>query len=395
MMISSISFFPLNIPFVEQFIHSKKTRNFSDTFLVKVNNSDGQFGFGESLVRSYVTGEVVEGVGKYLNEISNSIGRFDWSLGKEISDPISFLEPISKNLDQIISPLEKSISPNIIALNGLRCSLELAIVDLLLNEKKIPLSQFLNSCKKNVIYSGVISAGSSKKAIKIARQFKQLGIKDYKLKVTGLNDLETISNIRSIIGYDSTLRLDANSSFSVSSAIQFAKEIESYKIAAIEQPIQRGCFKDLASIQKSTTIPIMADESLITLNDAKKLIENDSSRIFNIRLAKCGGLYKSLQIARLAELENIPFQLGCMVGETALLSSVGRHFASYFQNCIFAEGSYGTLLLKEDLGFQSIRFGYGGKAPLLKGPSFGIKLNRNTIDKYLVTSLAGEFQCPN
>ena len=126
----------------------------------------------------------------------------------------------------------------------------------------------------------------------------------------------------------------------------------------------------------------MADESVVTYNDAKNLIEHNACDYFNLRISKCGGLYRSLAIAHLAEQENVKLQLGCLVGETAILSAAGRHIAAYLSNIQFIEGSYSTLLLEEDIAKEEIVFGNEGKAPVLTGHGLGVNIQKEILNKY-------------
>jgi muconate cycloisomerase len=146
--------------------------------------------------------------------------------------------------------------------------------------------------------------------------------------------------------------------------------------------IPRGDPQGLASVQASTAISQMADESLITLADAEALIEAGACRGFNLRLAKCGGLGPTLAIAELAAAAGISVQVGCQVGETAILSAAGRHLAAYLPEISFCEGSYGSLLLREDLSRRPIHFGHQGLAKPLKGPGLGVEIQDALLEKY-------------
>jgi hypothetical protein len=48
----------------------------------------------------------------------------------------------------------------------------------------------------------------------------------------------------------------------------------------------------------------------------------------------------------------------------------------------FVEGSYGTLLLIEDVSAEGIRFGHGGEARVLNGPGLGIQVLEARLRKY-------------
>ena len=187
------------------------------------------------------------------------------------------------------------------------------------------------------------------------------------------------------MGESVSIRLDANCAFTVKKAIKFIKSIEKYSIDSIEQPIKRGNAADLATVKANSSIPIMADESIVTYDDAKNLIEHDACDYFNLRISKCGGLYRSLAIAELAEQEGIKLQLGCLVGETALLSAAGRQLAAFLSNIKFIEGSYSTLLLEADISEERIVFGNKGEAPVFTGHGLGVNIRKDILNKYSET----------
>jgi hypothetical protein len=58
--IESVTIYQLRIPFQQAFSHALHSREESDAVIVRVTDADGRSGFGESLPRSYVTGETTE-----------------------------------------------------------------------------------------------------------------------------------------------------------------------------------------------------------------------------------------------------------------------------------------------------------------------------------------------
>ncbi len=70
------------------------------------------------------------------------------------------------------------------------------------------------------------------------------------------------------------------------------------------------------------------------------------------------------------------------MGETAILSAAGRHLAAWLPDVAFVEGSYGTLLLSEDVSVEPVRFGHGGRAPLLPGPGLGVEVVEGRLQRY-------------
>jgi muconate cycloisomerase len=387
MKIVSAKLLPLDIPFVQQFAHSTKTRRASDTVLLKVTMNNGMTGWGETLVRPYLTGETVEDLSAVISNALSELVKIDWHFEFDEASREARLNSFGKEIDNIIANIPRP--GTVKAWNGLRCLLELAILDVLLRQNNIGLAALLPPVRKDVIYSGVISAEEPEKSLQIARQFRQLGIKDYKLKITPLTGVQLVRDIRNAIG-DASLRLDANACFSLRDAALFCKSVEPLRIEAIEEPLSDPSPDLLANLQCQTTIPIMSDEALITLDDARQLISKKSVKMFNVRLAKCGGLGPCLELAKMAKGAEVALQLGSLVGETAILSAVGRSLAASNDNFAFIEGSYGTLLLKEDIAKQSIRFGHGGRAPLLRSPGLGVTVDEDVVMKYVRKDLVRE-----
>jgi muconate cycloisomerase len=129
----------------------------------------------------------------------------------------------------------------------------------------------------------------------------------------------------------------------------------------------------------------MVDESLVTVTDADALIAAQAADFFNIRVSKCGGLGPSLTIAARAAAAGLGVQIGSQVGETAILAAAGRHLAAALPDVAFVEGSFGTMLLVEDVATDSVRFGHRGEAPLLTGPGLGIRVVEERLRRYAVT----------
>ena len=70
------------------------------------------------------------------------------------------------------------------------------------------------------------------------------------------------------------------------------------------------------------------------------------------------------------------------MGETAILSAAGRHLAASLPDVVFVEGSFGTLLLAEDISVESVRFGHRGEAPLLTGPGLGVRVLEDRLRRH-------------
>lgn len=369
--------YALRIPFVEAFAHSAKDRKFSDSFVVKLIADDGTVGYGEGLARPYVTGETVETSIEYIKKrIFPGIENYDFREIETGIAPLNVFQTVTESL-----PVQDSSDE--IVWNAARAAVETALIDSLLKRKNLSLGAILPPAKNFVTYSGVITSGTIETAVQHAKRFKLFNIRQIKIKIGGgSDDVSRVAAIRQAVGDDVSLRVDANAAFDLGGAADIAEKLAKFNIDAFEQPMPRDDLKNWTELKKRSSIPIMVDESLVTFSDAQKLVENSACDFFNLRISKCGGIAGTLKIAELARENKIRLQLGCQVGETAILSAIGRHVAAYLETVEFVEGSYGNLLLAEDISRNNVNFGHGGRAPLLRGSGFGVEIREEILEKY-------------
>jgi len=217
------------------------------------------------------------------------------------------------------------------------------------------------------------------------------GLRHFKLKVGTPGDRERLERTcrylrRPLAKGRATLRIDANGAWSKESAIEWLSATAHLPISAVEQPLPRGNEDELPELaacvaggrargMNAAARVFVHDESLVTLDDAQRLIELGVADAFNIRISKCGGLIPSLRMAALARRHNVGIQLGCMVGETSILSAAGLRFLEVCPGVTWAEGCFGSFLLSADVPAKAIRFGYAGRPPKLKEPGLGVAVD--------------------
>jgi L-alanine-DL-glutamate epimerase-like enolase superfamily enzyme len=131
-------------------------------------------------------------------------------------------------------------------------------------------------------------------------------------------------------------------------------------------------------------VPIMLDESLCSQVDAERALEQGTCDLYNLRLSKCGGFIPTLRLAQFAVKHGLGYQLGCQVGETALLSAAGRQFATSVANLRYVEGSYDRHLVRETLAKEDITFRWGGWAPALDGAGLGVHVDNESLERTVV-----------
>ena len=92
-------------------------------------------------------------------------------------------------------------------------------------------------------------------------------------------------------------------------------------------------------------------------------------------------------MAQFAAKHGLGYQLGCQVGETALLSAAGRQFTTSVAGIRYLEGSYDRHLVRETLAKSDITFRWGGWAPALDGAGLGITVDKAALERTAIRRL--------
>ena len=378
--VDALTIYRLAIPFHQAFSHARHRREESDAIVVKVTGSDGRSGFGEGLPRAYVTGETTDSmIGRIRDFLAPQIFRENFFAGWQTLEQLQSLLP---NWTQ-----NWGSNNGVIAWNAAFCAVELALLDWSLRADHSALADYLPPSRLEVVYSGVISSDSPKDAAALAKRMARLGIKQIKVKVGTSADASRLDAVRQAVGDGVELRADANGAWSAVQAIEQLKLLAPFKLAVIEQPVAAADIAGMKQVRANCGLPVMADESLVTVDQARRLIAENACDLFNIRLSKNGGLAGSLAIAKLAEEAGIQIQVGAQVGETGILSAAGRTFAAHVPALSYVEGSFGTWLLSEDITFDDIAFGLGGRAPLLKSRGLSVTVKEESLERLAVEKI--------
>jgi L-alanine-DL-glutamate epimerase-like enolase superfamily enzyme len=371
MIIKQVDIWHLNCKFRYPFKHKLATHSGSDNLVVRLTTDEGLCGYGEGIPRDFVTGESLEASLDFLQHVAGpAILRFP------AVSPATLLSSLRLFQDQLTA----ATSP------GAFCALETAWLDAAGQTWGQPLANFFGPrVEERVIYSAVLPLAAGPQLTQFLQLVKSQGMRYVKLKVGEDNDLETLTQARSKLGEEVDLRVDANGAWSAAEAIDRLREMVPFRISAVEQPVAKEDFEGLRQVQEALDIPIMADESVCTLEDANRLVQLQACQMFNLRLSKMGGITNTIRIKAAADAAGIRCQLGCHVGETSILAAAGRHFACSQGPLTYLEGSFAPFLLTRDPVQEPVAFGRGGAGLPLAGPGLGVRVLEDMLDKLAVS----------
>ncbi len=139
--------------------------------------------------------------------------------------------------------------------------------------------------------------------------------------------------------------------FTVRSAIDFARAVAPFRPLFIEEPVLRESPQAIAEVARASPVPVAAGEGLLTRYDFRHLLDHNGARIIQPDVLHCGGITEIRRIASLAEtygVEISPHMWYGPVGHAAsvhAMSSARNFFLQEWDavnDSIFTELTHGT-----------------------------------------------------
>lgn len=370
MRLSGAEAFLVRLPLRLSVRHALASRRESLNLFVKLRDDQGNEGWGEGVPRDYVTGESAATSFAHLVEVL-----LPSLCGGVVEAPDDLLPAVAR----LIAP-----SPGT---QTCCCAAELALFDLAGKAfRRSAASWFGGRLRDSVGYSAVLPLLEPDARTAFLRGARKLGVRHLKVKAEGDVWQEALAEARAALGAAVTLAVDANGSWDLAAAIGHLRAMARFDVAWVEQPLARGREHEIPELAASSAIPLMADESLTTVEEARQLVRQGGYRLFNLRLSKLGGLTASHRIARIAEGGGVLVQVGCQVGESSLLSAAGRLLAATLPGFAALEGSYGTRLLESDVTDEPYEFGPGGEAVVQRTAGLGITVAPERLAPLVIDS---------
>jgi L-alanine-DL-glutamate epimerase-like enolase superfamily enzyme len=266
-------------------------------------------------------------------------------------------EPTADGLRAASDRLQASIRWN----GGAKCAIETALHDLVGKVTGEPVHRLLGLSPD--IPPTDFTLGLDEPAVVAERAKRASAFPALKIKVGGPADLATLEAVRSV--YDGPIRVDANTGWTPAIARQLIAALVDLGVELIEQPFPAGRLDWLAELQASSPLPIVADESCVTIDDLEALVGVTAG--VNVKLAKCGGPGAAARmLGRARELGFRTF-LGCME-ETSVAIAASAAAAS-LADWVDLDGN---LLLAED-PFTGLALGDDHRWRLTDAPGLGVE----------------------
>ena len=311
MKITKTEIYLFKIP-MQPFTIATGTMYHAQNLLIRVHTNEGLIGLGECSAFPMIAGET---------EASCYHHAQDFAAYWKDKKPLEISARL-KELDHIIA-----------GNYTIKSAFDMALYDIAAKAANQPLYAFLGGQQKAIESDLTIGIDTPVIMAAQAIEFKTKGVTMIKVKLgkDPKTDIERIEKIRAAIGSDIKLRIDANQGWSTQDALPVLQALAPFQIEFCEQPMHKYFDDFLPALCASSPIPIMADESIFTHHDARKLIANKACHLINIKLAKSGGIQEAIQIQKIAGENKIACMMGGML-ESRLALSAKMHFAMAHEN---------------------------------------------------------------
>ncbi len=205
-----------------------------------------------------------------------------------------------------------------------RTALELALYDRIGRNWGVPLYQLLGLPQPSPMPTSFTIAIDTPEAM--AQMAAQIGgYPIIKVKLGSEDDEARLGAIRAARP-DARLRVDANAGWTLEAAYQHVAALEKFNLEMIEQPLAWDQIEAMGQLQRATSIPIVADESVQSLEHVERLAAAGVAGI-NLKLMKVGGVTLANRMLKRAVELGMRVMLGCMIetsiGTTAMLHMAG------------------------------------------------------------------------
>jgi L-alanine-DL-glutamate epimerase-like enolase superfamily enzyme len=364
MRIVAIEATPVAVPFKEgvgTVVTSRLVLHDSRHVIVRLHTDEGIHGTGEALPRPSSYGETIESILAILEQVLAPL-----VLG---ADPFE-IEALWQRLDGVG---ENTTS---------KCAIETACHDIIGKACGQPIHRLLGGYRGDRIpLTMPIAMGSEEDVVRQAKDAVAEGYRSVKVKVGKdlRRDAGVVEAVRSAIGDDVALYVDANQGYSSSDALKAGRIFETLGVDLFEEPVAASDDRTRLRLSQTTAVPLLLDESIETPADAQRAIALGTAGAFSVRSPRLG-FAGNRKLVAVAEAGGVP----CVAGshrEAGVGTAATAHLAAAFAAMSLPAELGVHALLSDGLLTEPLEIA-GGHLTVPAGPGLGIEVDDEKLDRY-------------
>jgi muconate cycloisomerase len=217
------------------------------------------------------------------------------------------------------------------------------------------------------------------------RAIQQRGTTSLKVK-TGFHpqeDLILVRRVQQFMGTGVEMRVDANQGYALADSLDTYRMMAAAGVLAVEEPINDKEWPALNRFRQETGLPVMLDESILTLDDLQQAIAAQALDILNVKLTRVGGISKALAYIERCKRAGVAISIGCAEDIGPGMASI-LHLSAAMESLYSTEGM-GHLRLGADIVATAMTV-QGGSVALPAGPGLGVALLPNFGNDFRTTN---------
>lgn len=268
-----------------------------------------------------------------------------------------------------------------------KSAVEMALIDAVARTLGVPAWQLLGGRRHaSLPLAWTLASGDVARDIDEALlRLEQRRHRIFKLKIgarEAAQDVAHVAQIARALEGQATLTVDVNQAWDGATARRWLPPLIDAGVTLIEQPVAKWNVEALTTLTASLgdRAAIMADESVCTPQDAMRLAKAQAAQVFSLKVAKHGGLLRTLQVAAVAEAADIGWYGGTML-ETSIGSAAAAHAFSVLGPQHHGCELFGPQLLVDDLVTARMEI-RGFELQLPDGPGYGVEVDPAKLSRF-------------
>jgi muconate cycloisomerase len=340
----------------------------SPFLLVRIHTDDGLIGLGEVSCTPGWSGEDQVTAAHLIRE---------------------FLAPLLIGEDPTeVERLTVRIQRGVAANPFTKSALEMALWDILGKAAGLPVYRLLGGPVRAAVATKFsVSGQKPEQAAEIAAWAVAQGFRTMKVKV-GVEPEEDVARVRAVraaVGPDIRLGVDANGGWSPRVAVQTIRRLYEYNVYFVEQPVPPLDVAWMADVRAQVHVPIVADESVYTLQDAMAVVRAGAADVLSVYVGKGGGIGPARKVAAVAEAAGLTCTVGSNL-ELGVASAAMIHLAMATPGIAAEEfpcDILGPFFYESDILVDPLPI-TAGQAKPPERPGLGVELDDRQIARYRV-----------
>lgn len=310
MRITEVKLGKISVPLRVPFKTALRSVSSVEDVIVEIHTDTGAVGYGEAPPTGAVTGDTTGAIlGALRDHLIKTI------VGRDVDD---------------FEDLMKAVNACIVKNTSAKAAVDMALWDLYGQLYKIPVYKLMGGSRKQIVTDITISVNDPEEMARDAVNAIDRGYDTLKIKVGSNPDMDVarLVAVRQAVGPNTCIRIDANQGWNPKQAVKLLNQMQEkgLDIEFVEQPVKAHDFEGLKYVTERSYVPVLADESVFSPEDAMTIMQMGAADLVNIKLMKCGGLYNALKIASAAEVYGVECMIGCML-EAKISVNAAVHLA--------------------------------------------------------------------